>query len=64
GFAEGTIYQQRSPKGFYAQMVGGQVPAWLEPVTLRAGDALPYSLYRIDYRLAEPLPQPRRSATN
>ncbi|MET0138221.1 MAG: hypothetical protein ABW192_07545 [Sphingobium sp.] len=64
GFAEGTIYQQRSPKGFYAQMVRGQVPAWLEPVTLRAGEALPYSLYRIDYRNVGPLPQTRRSAKN
>ncbi|MET0366208.1 MAG: hypothetical protein ABW169_16310 [Sphingobium sp.] len=49
GFPEGTIYQQRSPKGFYAQMIRGQVPNWLEPVTLRTGETLPYTLYRIDY---------------
>jgi len=50
GFPEGSIYVQRSPKGFYAQMIRGQVPAWLTPVTLRSGEVLPYSLYRIDYR--------------
>lgn len=50
GFPEGTIYQQRSPKGFYAQMNRGQVPDWLTPVTLRTGETLPYRLYRIDYR--------------
>ncbi|HEX7873109.1 MAG TPA: hypothetical protein VF475_09370 [Sphingobium sp.] len=49
GFPEGTIYQQRSPKGFYAQMIRGQVPGWLEPVTLRTGETLPFNLYRIDY---------------
>lgn len=49
GFPEGTIYQQRSPKGFYAQMARGQVPSWAEPVTLRTGETLPYTLYRIDY---------------
>ncbi|CAN5367138.1 hypothetical protein BH10PSE13_BH10PSE13_16300 [soil metagenome] len=50
GFPEGTIYQQRSPKGFYAQMIRGQVPAWLTPVTLRTSETLPYSIYHIDYR--------------
>lgn len=50
GFPEGTIYQQRSPGGFYAQMIRGRVPAWLIPVTLRTGETLPYNLYRIDYR--------------
>ncbi len=59
GFAEGTIYQQRSPHGFYAQMTHGKVPAWLVPVTFKAGMTLPYSLYRIDYRTQD---QERRSA--
>ncbi|HEX7857976.1 MAG TPA: hypothetical protein VF503_30210 [Sphingobium sp.] len=49
GFPEGTIYQQRSPKGFYAQMIRGQVPTWLKPVTLKMGETLPYTVYRIDY---------------
>lgn len=49
GFPEGTIYQQRSPKGFYAQMIRGQIPGWLTPVSLRTGEVLPYSVYRIQY---------------
>ncbi|BBD98618.1 hypothetical protein SAMIE_1021190 [Sphingobium amiense] len=48
-FPEGTIYQARSPQGFYAGLMRGQVPAWLRPVTLRTGMTLPYRLYRIDY---------------
>lgn len=44
-FPEGTVYQARSPKGFYARMVQGRVPAWLEPVDL--GEGLPYRLFRI-----------------
>ncbi|MFT3965898.1 MAG: hypothetical protein QM690_08460 [Sphingobium sp.] len=59
GFPEGTIYQQRSPKGFYAQMIRGEVPAWLEPVTLRTGETLPFTVYRIDYA-----GQDRRAAKN
>ncbi|MCE7796811.1 hypothetical protein LWE61_09600 [Sphingobium sufflavum] len=64
GFAEGTIYQARSPRGFYAQMIRGNVPAWLEPVTLKAGEVLPYSLYRIDYTVQAKAPQDRRAAKN
>lgn len=47
-FPEGTVYQARSPKGFYAQMLKDKVPQWLTPVNL--GEGLPYRLYRIDYR--------------
>ncbi|HEX7822413.1 MAG TPA: hypothetical protein VF463_17555 [Sphingobium sp.] len=61
GFAEGTIYQQRSPQGFYARMVRGNVPAWLEPVTLKSGMTLPYSLYRIDYGIKDQAQQPSAS---
>ncbi|PJG47917.1 hypothetical protein CAF53_06415 [Sphingobium sp. LB126] len=49
GFPEGTIYQARSPKGFYAGLMRGEVPDWLEPVALKTGITLPYTLYRIDY---------------
>lgn len=49
GFPEGTIYQARSPKGFYAGLMRGEVPGWLTPVPLRTGMTLPYTLYRIDY---------------
>ena len=48
-FPEGTIYQSRSPKGFYADLMRGQIPAWLKPVALKTGMDLPYQLYRIDY---------------
>ncbi len=60
GFAEGTIYQQRSPQGFYAQMVRGKVPAWLEPVALKTDMTLPYAFYRIDYRMQDSAFQDRR----
>jgi hypothetical protein len=47
GFPEGTIYQQRSPKGFYARLARGETFDFLEPVTLRFSGTLPYRLYRI-----------------
>ena len=49
GFPEGTIYQARSPQGFYAGLMRGEVPGWLKPVPLKTGMTLPYTLYRIDY---------------
>ncbi|BBF69111.1 hypothetical protein [Sphingomonas bisphenolicum] len=48
-FPEGTIYQSRSPSGFYAGLMRGTIPRWLVPVTLKSGMTLPYQLYRIDY---------------
>ncbi|HTH28755.1 MAG TPA: hypothetical protein VL918_09835 [Sphingobium sp.] len=59
GFPEGTIYQQRSPRGFYAQMIRGQVPAWLSLVHLKTAAELPYSLYRIDYQDLRPAKKAR-----
>ncbi|HEX7876192.1 MAG TPA: hypothetical protein VF489_06360 [Sphingobium sp.] len=50
GFPEGTVYQARSPRGFYAGLMRGTVPSWLKPVPLRTALTLPYTLYRIDYR--------------
>jgi len=47
-FPEGTVYQSRSPGGFYAQLMRNEVPAWLKPVPLDAGK-LPFTLYRILY---------------
>ncbi len=52
GFPEGTVYQSRSPRGFYAGLMRGEVPGWLRPVALKSGFALPYTLYRIDYSAA------------
>jgi hypothetical protein len=48
-FPEGTVYQSRSPRGFYAQLMRGFVPSWLRPVPLHTALTLPYQLYRIDY---------------
>lgn len=45
GFAEGTVYKARSPKGFYAQLEAGTVPAWLTPVPLPKDS--PFKLWRI-----------------
>lgn len=61
GFPEGTVYQARSPQGFYAGLMRGEVPGWLKPVPLRTGLTLPYTLYRIDYSAAggEKAPQQR-----
>ncbi|KQN10113.1 hypothetical protein ASE85_04110 [Sphingobium sp. Leaf26] len=48
-FPEGTIYQSRSPRGFYAGLMRGTVPHWLVSVELKTGMMLPYQLYRINY---------------
>jgi hypothetical protein len=48
-FPEGTVYQSRSPQGFYAQLMRNDVPGWLVPVALKTGYTLPYMLYSIDY---------------
>ncbi|MGC4252135.1 MAG: hypothetical protein QM605_11950 [Sphingobium sp.] len=60
-FPEGTIYQARSPRGFYADLMRGKVPGWLHPVTIRSGTTLPYTLYKIDYSAPgrEKVPQQR-----
>ena len=44
GMSETTVYAARNRKGFYQQLVDGDVPAWLEPVTLPEGS--PYLLWR------------------
>jgi hypothetical protein len=61
GFPEGTVYQARSRKGFYAGLMRGEVPKWLKVVPLKTGATLPYTLYRIDYSAAgrEKVPQQR-----
>lgn len=43
--AESTIYSVRHRKGFYARLIKGEVPAWLEPVPLPANS--PLKLWRI-----------------
>jgi hypothetical protein len=56
GFPEGTIYQQRSPKGFYARLMRGETFPFLTPVKLSYPATLPFTLYRIT-------PQKQRSQT-
>jgi hypothetical protein len=47
-FPEGTIYQRRSPKGFYARLARGEGFPFLDPVDLKFGGELPYTLYKIE----------------
>jgi len=46
--AETTVYRSHNPVGFYAQLAKGQVPDWLEPITLPEGS--PYKLWKIRYQ--------------
>jgi len=43
--SESTIYRSEAPQGFYSQLVGGKVPAWLRPVPLPRGS--PYRMWRV-----------------
>jgi hypothetical protein len=54
-FPEGTIYQRRSPRGFYARLSRGEGFPFLDPVELKFPGELPYTLYRIE---GEPEPRP------
>ena len=40
-----TIFMADAPKGFYAQLEKGQVPAWLQPVELPEGS--PFRMWRV-----------------
>ena len=43
--SQSTVFAAEAPKGFYAQLAKGQVPAWLEPVDL--GPKSPLKLWRV-----------------
>jgi hypothetical protein len=66
--AETTVYRSRSPNGFYGQLSKGQVPNWLETVTLPKNSA--FRLWKIRYDLPDvpeppvsvPKPRPRPPA--
>ena len=45
GLSESTIYASQARQGFYAQLVRGEVPAWLQPVPLPANS--PYRMWRV-----------------
>ena len=40
-----TIFMSEAPKGFYAQLEQGKVPAWLAPITLPANS--PFKMWRV-----------------
>jgi hypothetical protein len=40
-----TIFMAHAPKGFYAQLALGQVPAWLQPVALPSDS--PFRMWRV-----------------
>ena len=40
-----TIFMSEAPKGFYAQLEQGKVPAWLAPVTLPANS--PFKMWKV-----------------
>jgi hypothetical protein len=40
-----TIFMGEAPNGFYGQLVGGKVPAWLEPIELPKDS--PFKLWRV-----------------
>jgi hypothetical protein len=40
-----TIFMSETPKGFYAQLVHGQVPDWLKPIDL--GKDSPFRMWRV-----------------
>ncbi|MGI8932106.1 MAG: AcrB/AcrD/AcrF family protein, partial [Sphingomicrobium sp.] len=40
-----TIFMAEAPKGFYAQLVKGQVPAWLTPIDL--GPKSPFKMWKV-----------------
>ncbi len=44
GLSESTVYGSEAPKGFYVQLVKGQVPAWLAAVDLPKNS--PFRLWR------------------
>jgi hypothetical protein len=44
GLSESTVYGSEAPKGFYVQLVKGQVPGWLAPMPLPKDS--PYRLWR------------------
>ena len=43
--SQSTVFVAEAPKGFYAQLAKGQVPAWLEPVDL--GPKSPLKLWKV-----------------
>ncbi|HYE28515.1 MAG TPA: AcrB/AcrD/AcrF family protein [Allosphingosinicella sp.] len=45
GLSESTLYASQAKEGFYMQLVGGQIPPWLQPLSLPAKS--PYRVWRV-----------------
>jgi hypothetical protein len=45
GLSESTVYASQAKNGFYAQLVRGQIPPWLQTVPLPANS--PYRMWRV-----------------
>lgn len=43
--SESTVYRSEAPNGFYARLLRGDAPPWLEPVPLPQGS--PYRMWRV-----------------
>lgn len=43
--SQSTVFRAEAPKGFYAQLADGRVPAWLEPIDL--GPDNPMKMWRV-----------------
>lgn len=43
--ATATIFMSETPKGFYGQIAGGKVPAWLQPIDL--GKDSPFKMWKV-----------------
>jgi hypothetical protein len=56
--SESTIYRADTPNGFYAQLVQGRVPEWLEPVALPTDS--PFKMWRV--RRSSPQGRPAQTA--
>ncbi len=59
--SESTVYRADAPRGFYAQISGGRVPAWLEPVMLPSDS--PFRMWRVR-RPDQAMVASRPSSTN
>ncbi len=61
-FPEGTIYQRRAPRGFYARILRGEAMPFLTPVKLTFPGELPYTLYKIAPLVPNSAPVGKKSA--
>ena len=43
--SQSTVFKAEAPKGFYAQLEQGKVPAWLQPIDL--GPKNPMKMWKV-----------------